>query len=91
MSKELEALKRIENKTISITFGKDVVYYRYGDYLSKEDLALIEKSLKALDIIKSKEMLSVFKDINGKYFIVFNTTAIEIPKEEYELLKEVLI
>lgn len=56
MSKELEALKRIENKTIRITYGKDVAYYRYGDYLSKEDLVIIEKSLKALEIIKEKEV-----------------------------------
>ena len=49
------------------------------------------KELKALEIIKSKEMLSVFKDISGKFFIVFNTTAVEIPQEEYDLLKEVLL
>ena len=49
------------------------------------------KKLKALEIIKSKDMLSVFKDIHGKCFIVFNTTAIEIPQEEYDLLKEVLL
>jgi len=50
----------------------------------------LEIRLQALEIIKRKEMLSVFKDISGKCFIVFNTTAIEIPQEEYELLKEVL-
>ena len=50
------------------------------------------KYKKTLKIIKSKEMLSVFKDIiSGKCFIAFNTTAIEIPEEEYDLLKEVLL
>ena len=49
------------------------------------------KKIKALKIIKSKEMLSVFKDTSGKCFIVFNTTAIEIPQEEYGVLEEVLL
>ena len=58
---------------------------------TKETIKQVKKELKALEIIKRKEMLSVFKDISGKCFIVFNTTAIEIPQEEYDLLKEVLL
>ena len=62
-------------------------FWRLPEQLAND----VKKELKALEIIKSKEMLSLFKDISGKCFIVFNTTAIEIPKEEYYLLKEALL
>ena len=57
-----------------------------------------EKKLKALEIIKEYELLSVFQDENGKFFIIFTgkygfeiETAIEIPQEKYDLLREVLL
>ena len=81
MSKELKALETIGN---TFTYWDNIQV----KYFHRDCYKLVEKSLKALEIIKSKEMLSLFKDISGKCFIVFNTTAIEIPQEEYELLKE---
>ena len=57
-----------------------------------------EKKLKALEIIKENELLSVFQDSNGKCYVIFtgkygfeNKTAVEIPQEEFDLLKEILL
>ena len=89
MSEGLEALEK---------FDKLVKTYHEKIGLNENDLLgfglllkIIEKELKAFEIIKSKEIVSVFKDIMDKCFIVSNTTAIEIPQEEYDLLKEVLL
>ena len=93
MSKELKALKKIEDELsgIASTLGVRIIAGNYREQARVDyQIDLIEKSLKALEIIKSKEMLSVFQDIYGKYFIVFNGMGIEIPQEEYDLLREVL-
>lgn len=80
MSKKLSPLEALEK------IRKEIAYYS----LYEKHLDTIETALTAFEIIKSKQMLSVFKAVNGKCFIVFNTTAIEIPQEEYDLLKEML-
>ena len=49
----------------------------------------LKKKLKAFDIIKEQEMLSVFEE-KGMYYLVFNTIAVEITKDKYDLLKEEL-
>lgn len=55
--------------------------------LKRENL---EKYLKAFDIIKEKEVLSVYKDYKGICYLSVNSIAIEIPQKEYDLLKETL-
>lgn len=75
------------------------------DSLSKEDektKKLLSKEIeknRALEIIKEKELLSVFQvNKNHKCFVVFtgkygfeNKTEVEISQEEFDLLKEVLL
>ena len=55
------------------------------------DLAQVNKEHKALEIIKETGMLSVYQDFKGIYYLCFNNTAIEISKEKYDLLKEILL
>lgn len=80
MNKGLEALEKI---------------IQYNDLKNPvrgqtELIDTIETELKALEIIKSKEILSVLEE-SGRYYLVANMTGIEITKEEYELLKEALL
>lgn len=103
MSKELEALRRfrnnakIDNKSdyyLSTQYidDNDIIesaLKRLELYESNQIFIERAKKLKVLEILKSKEMLSVFKDIHGKCFVAFNTTAIEIPQKEYDSLREV--
>ena len=96
MNKGLEALENIKNKTITITDNRnDIVYkYRYGDYLSKEDVNTIAKELKALEIVKDKELdiewlLTCFNKYDREQY---NACQIKsLTQEEYDLLKEVLL
>lgn len=79
MSKELEALQRIKK------------FYSTWRLSNREAFNLVESALKAFELIKKKEMLSVFQDIHNKCFISFNNMAIEIPQQEYDILKEALL
>ena len=58
--------------------------------VSRTDIRFIEKSLKALEIIKEKLMPYVEKYEELGYVIECDMIAIGIPQEEYELLEEVL-
>ena len=64
------------------------ITYGYG---YDENIEILNKSLKALEIIKDKEVLYVYKDCKGTCYLVVNMMGVEIPQEEYELLKEVLL
>ena len=79
MSKGLEALDYITN---------DDYVYNEEDYLYSKDI--IEKELQALEIIKKKQ-------VNLRYFsvgdlVLYNSLehTIELTKDEFTLLKEVL-
>lgn len=85
----LEALERIKN--FDKTRNRSAIEYLLEQENTDTYFETVEKELKAFEFIKEQKMLSVFKDINGKCFVVFNTTAIEISQEEYDLLKEVLL
>lgn len=81
---ELKRLEELEKAFDSLSKENEKVMKE----LSKE----IEKN-RALEIIKKNELLSVYQD-NGRYFVIFtgkygfeHNTAVEIPKEEYDLLK----
>jgi hypothetical protein len=84
MSKELEALKKIRDKA-------DLEFFISLD----EDFEIIEKSLKALEIIKEKGNFINLEHVedNDKFYIYDNEYYMrnEITKEEYELLKEILL
>ena len=80
MSKGLEALKEIELK------------WQYGVFTFIPNFEIIEKELKALEIIKNIKGLIEDEDLfydseEDKYYFFSN----EISKEEYDLLKEVLL
>lgn len=102
MSKKLEALKRIRRHLTDYKDSDDSPYLSPQD---ENDLNIIEKSLKALEIIKEKG-LSI-NDIafikNGISWETYVETMKELywgderlnkilkAQEEYELLKEVLL
>lgn len=82
VSKGLEALKIVERDC------EDLEEVPYGEF------ALIEKSLKALDIIKETKNIKVsfYENGSGKHYkIEFDKTRNQtITEEEFNLLKEVL-
>ena len=81
MSKGLEALEEIKETLSQL----DTSFY------SKESLNTIEKELKALEIMTKsldiKEEDFFYDDKENVYYFIGS----EIPKEEYDLLKEVLL
>jgi len=106
MNKELtplEALHKIANVEMKEQYkaSKNCLVYRViSDEYSKE-LNTIEKSLKALEIIKNKFHLHIVKDEkNGNFYAMVMFAYKDFPqyciyetnnKEEYDLLKEVLL
>ena len=91
MSKGLDVLKRITYHLNITTNEKD----KYA--LSKEfgdDYKIIEKELKALEIIKDKCYFFSLEDCGNETYRVYDNELYrfnELTKEEYELLKEVLL
>ena len=83
MSKSLEALIRIINH---LDYDSD--YVTYDNH--KGDIELIEKELEALKIIKENLKYDIsYNPTDNEYYI---DTAIRCKdKEEYDLLKEVLL
>ena len=85
MNKGLEALESVKqgycNKCIGICENCSI--------------AIIEKELKAFEIIKNKIKIKLDYSISGTkgthYFIETQEDIIPITKEEYDLLKEVLM
>ena len=93
MSKGLKELKRLayENACCRCQYYIDNKCTNEGECVWKT----IEKELKALEIIRKNAQLSFIEENYGKkeYFIEFNShTRSEIKtKEEFDLLKEVLL
>ena len=84
MSKGLEALERLKH---------NIDFETYYSYSNKDDLLIIEKEHKALEIIKNKFDMSVF-EIQGQHYLLLGKNfryREQIAKEEYDLLKEVLL
>lgn len=82
MSKGLEALKKIKN------------WLYTHDLQELCDIDIIEKELKALEIIKKKNVsISAFKlNVSLETYIIWWTTKREewLTQEEFDLLKEIL-
>ena len=79
MSKELEALERIRS-------------HNYHELSKRECLNIIEKELKALEIIKEKEV-NVFIFLHSGDLETYNDMVEDnrkLTQEEFDLLKEVL-
>lgn len=86
MSKELEALEKLYPKTT------------YMPYYTRSERRLfckiVEKSLKALEIIKEKEIdIAYIKccDSREHYNVMCELEKEKLTQEEYDLLKEVLL
>lgn len=82
MSKELLALERLRNTLLAEGYWQDVL----------RDVAIIEKSLKAFEIIKGLVDFNVY-EMQGSYYLTTGNNyrgQIHITQEEYDLLKEVL-
>ena len=90
MSKELEALESINEIVLPYSVAKQG-HLRPRDVCHNE-FSIIEKSLKALEIIKEKEV-NVNCIISGWSLGKYNSykTHISLTKDEYDLLKEVLL
>ena len=59
-------------------------------FVSDKDYDLIEKELKALEIIKNTGILRPYETIGGKCWLETMCDAIKLTKENYDLLKEIL-
>ena len=83
MSKALEALERIENE-----------YSIYEAVFYKEDFEQVRKELKALEIIKEKEVnMQVFnqcEDVETYNKVYIKQKDRQLTQEEFNLLKKVI-
>ena len=82
MSKSIEALIDLSQQNkISLTEEHRIECYK-----------IIEKELKALAIIKNcGAIIGVFETVGGKYYLETGKSEVGICKENYDLLKEVLL
>ena len=91
MSEGLEALKRIEIQfnQLGIKYGESGCHIREDDYFD------IEKELKALEIIKEKPQATMWLiqhyEKEMKYEELPDLFKEDIVKEQFDLLKEVLL
>lgn len=86
MSKGIEAFKRIGN---AIDHADEIAW----SYFEEGDFDIVDKELKALEIIKEKQInIDLFNDTPNidEYNYWCSDRAI-LTKEEYDLLKEVLL
>lgn len=107
MSKGLEALRRIENhldyldETYNVNYGEDFDTIE-KDLKEKEELAQalsivtcengdLLKYKKALEIIKNIGILKPYETIGGQCWLETICDATKITKDNYDLLKEVLL
>lgn len=83
MNKSLEALERLKNTLLAEGFWQDAL----------QDAFIIEQELKALEIIKNKKVNLEFLKCSENYeqYCLICSYGNEISKEEYNLLKEVLL
>lgn len=97
MSKGLEALKETAMKIVEVLYGKEepLRNNKINELLETKQFKIIEKELKALEIIKEKEV-AVFVINDTSNFDEYNIRLLaygtnqELTQEEYDLLKEVL-
>lgn len=100
MSKGLEELKKIKNYkewTTVVTMGgyeQAKVKLAYNDEL-KASFSIVEKELKALEIIKEKPQATLWLfqhcDKKMEYEDMISLFKEDITKEQFDLLKEVLL
>lgn len=86
MNKGLEALKRIRQETCPATY--------IPDFDKEECCKIIEKELKALEIIKKHPMFYLHDDLPQGTYRMYDCelySHYDLTKEEYHLLKEVLL
>lgn len=90
MSKELTPLEALENIVVDLT--------PHLKEANKEEINIIEKSLKALEIIKNKrvDVNDLFLFVSLKAYNDFvcycdDSNKRKLAKKEYDLLKEVLL
>ena len=99
MNKILEALREIESIGERITFNEKhklgKVDYQWIREIICKNTKIIEKSLKALKIIKAKQVdiywLIKSKDLNEYNVSGYRKIQLQLTQEEYDLLREVLL
>lgn len=89
MTKGLKALEFV--KTMPHENGGEVGIYATDKWATIEkELKENEKNKKLLKIIKAIDLFSVYESIEGKYYLETNIGEMELMKDNYDLLKEVL-
>lgn len=86
MSKELEAWKRVRESAENA--DGDAAVYEIGD------CDIVEKELKLLEIFKKFFGTNIrveYRKDTDEYFLCINRFGMVISKEEYDLLREVLL
>lgn len=84
MSKELEALKRLEQETCPATY--------MPDFNKLECIDIVRKALKVLDLIKKKGIIMTMPESDySNERIVAEIYINTLKKEELEMIKEVLL
>lgn len=84
MKKALEVLETGKKRTKVVATLDDG-----NALLSKQEVEVIKKELKALEIIKNAFV--VIKTKHGGYFLETKSKCLVLTKDEYDLLKEVLL
>lgn len=82
MNKGLEALQKIKSNLRLFGFDEDTDNFKLLD--------IIEKELKALEIIRNIGILKPYETSGGQCWLETMCDATKISKEVYDLLKEVL-
>lgn len=100
MSKELQRIKKMYELFIKKVSGNEKEELNYAE---KQDFDIVEKSLKALEIIKDKRVdvgwfIQCYNDYSNDKdrLMMYNQLSIDdsgrdLTQQEYDLLKEVLL
>lgn len=97
MSKGLEALEIIKGALVEVEYDEeeDIILSAWQEH--EEEINIIEKELKAFEIIKNKGVevglvmiCNTYQDYE-KWYINNHVGMQKLTQEEYDLLKEVLI
>jgi hypothetical protein len=86
MSKELEALEALENI-------KDLLFHEMDEINYKEEIEIIEKVLKAVDIINKKRVDALVVVLSKNYIeynVLCEVEEDKLTKKEFKLIREVL-
>lgn len=83
-------MKQINQFAVEQVLNCDTQQFATNTYVN-EPQEEINKRLKALEIIKAIGVFNVCEDVGGKYYLETLIDNVGLTKEDYELLKEILL